>query len=97
LPSSLLSQNSNQVLATLAKIQIPVVIVLLALMLLAIRSLAKRLQVLSYSIDSLSAGDADLTRRLEIKGADEVDSVGRSVNNFIEYLQKMIIDVGQAS
>lgn len=97
LPSSLLSQNSNQVLVTLAKMQIPVVIVLLALMLLAIRSLAKRLQVLSYSIDSLSAGDADLTRRLEIKGADEVDSVGRSVNHFIEYLQKMIIDVGQAS
>lgn len=97
LPSSLLSQNSNQVLMTLAKLQIPVIVALLGLMFLAIRSLVRRLQVLSHSIDSLSAGDADLTRRLSIKGADEVDAVGRSVNHFIEYLQKMIADVGQAS
>src|SRR5690606_11440961 len=48
-------------------------------------------------IDSLSAGDADLTRRIALKGEDEMDAVGESVNRFIAYLQNMIADVTQAS
>jgi methyl-accepting chemotaxis protein len=97
LPSRLLTQNSSEVLSTLAMLQIPLVILLLAAALFAIRQLMQRLHVLRGSIDSLSAGDADLTRRIELKGEDEMDAVGSSVNRFIAYLQTMIADVGQAS
>jgi methyl-accepting chemotaxis protein len=38
-----------------------------------------------------------LTKRIDIKGEDEVDQVCRSVNGFIGYLQKMMIDVSDAT
>jgi len=97
LPTAKLEERSDEMLGTLAFLQIPMVIVLLALMLVAISQLMKRLTVLKINIDSLSAGDADLTKRIDIKGEDEVDQVGRSVNGFIGYLQKMMIDVSDAT
>jgi methyl-accepting chemotaxis protein len=97
LPTRLLTENSSEVLKTLALLQIPMVILLLAAMLFAIRQLMQRLHALRGSIDSLSAGDADLTRRIALKGEDEMDEVGSSVNRFIAYLQAMIADVGEAS
>ncbi len=97
LPTAKLEERSDEMLGTLASLQIPMVIVLLALMLVAINQLMKRLTVLKVNIDSLSAGDADLTKRIDIKGEDEVDQVGRSVNGFIGYLQKMMIDVSDAT
>jgi len=87
LPTHLLTQNSSEVLRTLALIQVPLVILLLATLLLALRQLMQRLHVLRANIDSLSAGDADLTRRIELRGEDEMDAVGESVNRFIAYLQ----------
>ncbi len=97
LPTRLLVENSSDVLKTLAIIQLPLVALLVLLMLFAIRQLVQRLHVLRGNIDSLSAGDADLTRRIVLKGEDEMDAVGESVNRFIAYLQNMIADVTQAS
>lgn len=97
LPTAKLEARSDAMLRTLASLQIPMVLILLALMLVAINQLMKRLGVLKTNIDSLSAGDADLTKRIAIKGEDEVDQVGRSVNGFIGYLQKMMIDVSDAT
>lgn len=97
LPTAKLEARSDAMLRTLASLQIPMVLILLALMLVAINQLMKRLGVLKTNIDSLSAGDADLTKRIAIMGEDEVDQVGRSVNGFIGYLQKMMIDVSDAT
>ena len=97
LPTRLLTENSSDVLSTLAYIQVPLIILLLAIMLFSIHQLMQRLHALRGSIDSLSAGDADLTRRIALKGADEMDAVGESVNRFIAYLQNMIADVTQAT
>lgn len=97
LPTRLLVENSSNVLKTLAMIQVPLVVLLILLMLFAISQLVQRLHVLRGNIDSLSAGDADLTRRIAIKGEDELDAVGSSVNHFIAYLQNMIADVTQAT
>ncbi|UEG63345.1 methyl-accepting chemotaxis protein [Stutzerimonas chloritidismutans] len=97
LPTAKLEARSDAMLRTLASLQIPMVLILLAFMLVAINQLMKRLGALKTNIDSLSAGDADLTKRIAIKGEDEVDQVGRSVNGFIGYLQKMMIDVSDAT
>lgn len=97
LPTRLLTENSSDVLSTLTYIQVPLIILLLAIMLFSIHQLMQRLHALRGSIDALSAGDADLTRRIALKGADEMDAVGESVNRFIAYLQNMIADVTQAT
>ena len=95
--TELLESQSATVLETLAWLQIPMVLVLLVLMILALNALMKRLGVLKANIDSLSAGDADLTRRIAVKGQDEVDQVGESVNRFIAYLQRMMVEVSTST
>jgi methyl-accepting chemotaxis protein len=97
LPTSLLTLHSNEVLKTLGLIQIPLVILLVVVLVSAISRLMGRLTVLRGNIDTLSSGEADLTRRIAIKGEDELDAVGNSVNRFIAYLQGMMVDVAAAT
>ena len=97
LPTSTLTQDSRDVLATLASIQLPLVGLLFMLMVLAISQLGRRLQTLRLNIDALSAGDADLTARIQVKGHDELDNIALSVNRFIAYLQQMMVQVTDAT
>ncbi|WP_429111059.1 methyl-accepting chemotaxis protein [Aeromonas rivipollensis] len=97
LPTRILTQDSRDVLATLAAIQLPLVGLLFVLMVLAIRQLGSRLQTLKLNIDALSAGDADLTARIQVKGHDELDNIALSVNRFIAYLQQMMVQVTDAT
>nr|WP_232479406.1 methyl-accepting chemotaxis protein [Aeromonas salmonicida] len=97
LPTSTLTQDSQDVLTTLAAIQLPLVGLLFVLMLLAITQLGSRLQTLKQNIDALSTGDADLTARIQVKGNDELDHIALSVNRFIAYLQQMMVQVTDAT
>ncbi|MEB6608675.1 methyl-accepting chemotaxis protein [Aeromonas caviae] len=97
LPTRTLTQESRDVLATLASIQLPLVGLLFVLMVLAIRQLGSRLQTLRLNIDALSAGDADLTARIQVKGHDELDGIALSVNRFIAFLQQMMVQVTEAT
>lgn len=96
-PTDVLTAQSSKVLKTLAALQIPMVIVMLLVIVFALSQLMKRLAVLRSNIDTLSAGDADLTQRIQIRADDEVGAVGHSVNRFIVYLQKMITEVSESS
>jgi methyl-accepting chemotaxis protein len=96
-PTRVLTAQSAKVLTTLAALQIPMVVVLLLIMVFALRQLMKRLAVLKANIDTLSAGDADLTKRIQIRAEDEVGAVGHSVNRFIQYLQVMVTEVQASS
>ncbi|ABV36109.1 methyl-accepting chemotaxis sensory transducer [Shewanella sediminis HAW-EB3] len=53
--------------------------------------------VLKERIETLSTGEADLTSRLEIATRDELADIGHSVNNFISYLQDMMLDISKSS
>ncbi len=97
LPSRLLTEKTRSILGTLGWLQLPIVALLLLLMVVALRTLMRRLQLLTANIQSLSSGDADLTRRIAIKGDDEVDHIGVAVNDFIVYLQQMIADLAASS
>ncbi|MCW8996338.1 MAG: methyl-accepting chemotaxis protein, partial [Psychromonas sp.] len=57
----------------------------------------KGLVVLKERIDTLATGEADLTSRIAISSDDELGDIGNSVNNFIIYLQSMMLDIAQAS
>jgi methyl-accepting chemotaxis protein len=96
-PTALLTAQSSKVLSTLAALQIPMVIVLLLIIIVALRQLMNRLAVLKANIDTLSAGDADLTKRIVIRAEDELGAVGHSVNRFLVYLQKMVTEVSDSS
>ncbi len=97
LPTSLITAQRDDVLGTLALLQIPMVLLLVLLAAYAIRQLVQRMKTLKTNIDALSAGDADLTRRIVIRAEDELGAIGHSVNRFIVYLQNMIGEVTQAT
>lgn len=97
LPTSLITAQRDDVLGTLALLQIPMVLLLVLLAVYAIRQLVQRMKSLKTNIDALSAGDADLTRRITIRAEDELGAIGHSVNRFIVYLQNMIGEVTQAT
>ncbi len=97
LPTSLITAQRDDVLGTLALLQIPMVLLLVLLAAYAIRQLVQRMKTLKSNIDALSAGDADLTRRIVIRAEDELGAIGHSVNRFIVYLQNMIGEVTQAT
>ncbi|AVS69607.1 methyl-accepting chemotaxis protein [Paracidovorax avenae] len=90
IPASLLAVNSQRILTKLAAVQVPMAIVLLALMVLGIRLFMRRLSVLKANIDALSAGEADLTRRLPETGGTEFSEVAQSFNAFIARLQGVV-------
>ena len=97
LPSKLITAQRDDVLSTLSLLQIPMVILLVLLQVYAIRQLIQRMRILKANIDALSAGDADLTKRITIRAEDELGAIGHSVNAFIIYLQNMIGEVTQAT
>ncbi len=97
LPTSLITAQRDDVLGSLALLQIPMVVLLVLLALYAIRQLVQRMKTLKTNIDALSTGDADLTRRITIRAEDELGAIGHSVNRFIVYLQNMIGEVTQAT
>ncbi|XPV15164.1 methyl-accepting chemotaxis protein [Pseudomonas palleroniana] len=97
LPTSLITAQRDDVLSSLALLQIPMVLLLVILAVYAIRKLVQRMKTLKTNIDALSTGDADLTRRITIRAEDELGAIGHSVNRFIVYLQNMIGEVTQAT
>ena len=97
LPTSQITAQRDDVLGTLALLQIPMVLMLVLLAAYAIRQLVQRMKTLKANIDALSTGDADLTRRITIRAEDELGAIGHSVNRFIVYLQDMIGEVTQAT
>ncbi|WP_248804783.1 methyl-accepting chemotaxis protein [Pseudomonas sp. MWU13-2100] len=97
LPTQLITAQRDDVLNTLALLQIPMIVLLVLLQVYAIRQLINRMRALKSNIDALSTGDADLTRRITIRAEDELGAIGHSVNRFIVYLQNMIGEVTQAT
>ena len=73
------------------------IIVSLILIIWIITAIVKNLYTLKQRIDTLSTGEADLTSRLTITNDDELGDISHSVNNFIMYLQSMMLDISQAS
>ncbi len=73
------------------------VVVFFIMAIWVISAIVKGLIVLKERIDTLSTGEADLTSRIDIVANDELGDIGHSVNNFIIYLQSMILDISQAS
>ena len=97
IPMKQLSVNSSRIMAKLGAVQIPLLLLLLALILLGIRFFMRRLTELKSNIDALAEGDADLTRRLPETGAKEFSEVACSFNSFIARIQDVVRQVVRSS
>ena len=72
---------------------VPVATVCLALVILMIYTLLKRVNVLKKSMDELTSGDKDLTKRLQFTREDEITKVMGSCNNFVDMTHKTVLSI----
>jgi methyl-accepting chemotaxis protein len=86
----------NKIFQSIAVASI-IIIVALTFCVWLINKIITDMVVLKTRIDTLSTGEADLTSRLEIINHDELGDISHSVNNFIGYLQTMMLDVSRSS
>lgn len=73
------------------------IVIFFAIVIWIISAIIRRLVLLKERIDTLSTGEADLTSRIKIVNNDELGDIATSVNNFIIYLQSMMLDISQAT
>ncbi|MFT5881476.1 MAG: methyl-accepting chemotaxis protein [Moritella sp.] len=97
LPAESLHENEGIILTILASIQLPMMLAIIFFCYITFSRLTQRLVVLRENIDLLAQGNADLTARVDIKTEDEVGDIGKSVNNFIIYLHKLMVSVSDSS
>jgi len=78
---------------SIAFFSIIIAILLIIFIAIYMKVLLKPLLLLNHSIKEIAKGDADLTKRLEIKSKDEIGGVVRGFNTFIENLRRIISEV----
>jgi len=64
---------------------------------LVAKGIVKPIKNAAMAMTDISEGDGDLTKRLPIKGQDEITDLSNAFNNFSEKVHKVVGDVAEAS
>ncbi|GLS06177.1 chemotaxis transducer [Chitiniphilus shinanonensis] len=87
LEGAIAARNRAILIGTLATLLI------LAAMAVALGAVTRPLGRLAAAMEEVSAGEGDLTRRLEVAGRDEIGRTSEAFNRFLGTLQQMFRDV----
>jgi len=87
--TTVVSNPMTKVLLTIVGIVLAAMIVLIPLAGMALGGMLKGLQRLSQAMSEISQGEGDLTRRIEVRGHDEIAATATAFNTFIDHLQNM--------
>lgn len=71
---------------------IAIIVALLTAQVIA-RGVSRPVQAMATHLSELAAGGGDLTRRIEVRSTDEVGQMSNSLNDFLEKIEKIIIEV----
>ncbi|MDL0089774.1 methyl-accepting chemotaxis protein [Campylobacter sp. PS10] len=74
-----------------------VVVLIIAVIMFMRVSILNPLSRLGVMVADLAKGEGDLTKRLDVKGEDEIATIGKDVNSFIEKIQNLIANSKQTS
>ena len=85
------AESLSTKLSLLAVVSVVTLVVLVALVLGG--GVLPRVYRLSQAIWGIADGEADLTRRVSLKGNDELTEMGHGVNRFIARIQELVSDV----
>jgi len=73
------------------------IILAIVIILIVLQRLYQPILALKSTVVSLSQGNGDLTRRLEVNSKDDLGQIAAAVNIFIGNLQNMMLEVSQAT
>lgn len=89
-------KESSELTLTLATIGL-IVIIILSIAFILSRKIIKPINAIRVAVDDLRAGDGDLTYRIPDLGHDEIGDIAKSLNAFMEKIQRILIDVKEGS
>ena len=72
-------------------------IILVLFVLFIANLITKNLSIINDAAKNLSMGDGDLTKRIHMKGGNEITAIAKSVNSFIEKVQSAIAEAKHVS
>ncbi|OLQ77715.1 chemotaxis protein [Photobacterium proteolyticum] len=74
-----------------------ILIFALLVVVMVLNQLYRPIVALKETVMDLSAGNGDLTRRLEVNSHDDLGKIAEGINTFIANLQQMMLEVSQAT
>ncbi len=89
---NIIYKEINQELTIMSIISILAIILTIGIVVLTLAYQFKPLDKLREMVESLTVGEGDLTKRLEVKGKDELTKISKDVNTFIQRIQNLISD-----
>ncbi|MCR4823654.1 MAG: HAMP domain-containing protein [Treponema sp.] len=93
IPEPQLDESATKIRTTLIVSNILIALVVLLVIIGFMLVAFKPLKLVVESIVGIASGNADLTKRIEVKTNDEIGSVGLGFNQFIQKLQEIIAQV----
>lgn len=88
-------KDVNAVKWILVCLNIVFAIFMLALCFFISRGITRTLGYVDTSLEEMSSGGGDLTRRLSVERDDETGSLARSFNNFLDNLKEIVVRINQ--
>ncbi|MBA4712161.1 MULTISPECIES: methyl-accepting chemotaxis protein [Citrobacter] len=79
------------------EVLIPIMTVLLVGSWLVVRRLISRLDDTRQALDDIAQGEGDLTRRLDVRGKDEISAIAEAFNLFVDKISAILITVRSSS
>ena len=61
------------------------------------KAMVQPIENMAHSLNDIASGEGDLTKRLDVKGKDEIAMLGLAFNLFVDKLQNIISDVSVAT
>ncbi len=83
-------ENVRQIIRLLALAYLSCMLLIIPLVIFFSNSLTRPIHKVVDGLTDISKGEGNLTKRLDVKGDDEIAKLARSFNEFIEKLQTMI-------
>ena len=93
IPLTQLDASANKIRNVLIGSNIIIAVIVLLVIILFMIIAFRPLKVVVENIIGIASGNADLTKRIEVKVNDEIGSVGLGFNKFIQKLQEIIAEV----
>ncbi|HCT8189369.1 TPA: HAMP domain-containing protein [Morganella morganii] len=79
------------------EVLLPIMALLLLGSWLVVRRLITRLDETRKALDDIAQGEGDLTRRMDVRGADEISAISQAFNLFADKISSMLLTVRNSS
>lgn len=96
-PMSEVLADVNSIVKQVVMIGLGAMLLFAVVLVVLARSIANPLMQAAAALEDVASGDADLTRRLEVKGKDEVARLSTAFNQFASRVQELVIQLAQHS